>query len=72
MAFMLWNGLSKMLFLSSHDKVQSSSYMVSVTKTSAFSPPFDVTPAELITTIIAEKGIIKPNAEEIEAFWLRA
>jgi len=31
----------------------------------AYNPAFDVTPAELITGIITEKGIIKPNVEEI-------
>jgi S-methyl-5-thioribose-1-phosphate isomerase len=32
----------------------------------AKNPAFDVTPAELITGIITEKGIIKPNNEEIK------
>ena len=31
----------------------------------ALNPAFDTTPAELITGIITEKGIIKPNEEEI-------
>lgn len=32
----------------------------------AFNPAFDVTPAELITGIITEKGIIKPSKESIK------
>ncbi|HNY01885.1 MAG TPA: S-methyl-5-thioribose-1-phosphate isomerase [Bacteroidales bacterium] len=31
----------------------------------AFNPAFDVTPAELITGLITEKGIIRPSEEEI-------
>lgn len=35
----------------------------------AINPGFDVTPAELITGIITEKGIIKPTAENIQALF---
>jgi len=33
-------------------------------------PAFDVTPAELITAIITEKGVIKPTEEAIFALYL--
>ncbi|MBT7367808.1 S-methyl-5-thioribose-1-phosphate isomerase [Candidatus Woesearchaeota archaeon] len=32
----------------------------------AINPAFDITPAELITGIITEKGIVKPNVDEIK------
>jgi len=35
----------------------------------AINPGFDVTPAELITGIITEKGIIKPTAENIQVLF---
>jgi S-methyl-5-thioribose-1-phosphate isomerase len=38
---------------------------------SAFNPAFDVTPAQLITGIITEKGIIKPTKEAIVALFKR-
>ncbi len=37
---------------------------------SAVNPGFDVTPAELITGIITEKGIIKPTIENIKALFV--
>lgn len=36
----------------------------------AVNPGFDVTPAELITGIITEKGIIKPTVENIKALFI--
>jgi len=39
--------------------------LVTAPGSSAFNPAFDVTPASLITAIITEKGIIKPNKEDI-------
>ncbi len=39
--------------------------LVSSPGSEAINPAFDVTPAELITGIITEKGIIKPNFEDI-------
>ncbi len=40
--------------------------LVSAPGSQAINPAFDVTPAELITGIITEKGIIKPTIEEIQ------
>ncbi|MCI2255086.1 S-methyl-5-thioribose-1-phosphate isomerase [Domibacillus sp. PGB-M46] len=37
---------------------------------SVFNPAFDVAPAELITGIITEKGIVKPNKEAIAALFV--
>ena len=37
-------------------------------ESSGKNPAFDVTPAKYITGIITEKGVIKPNREEIEKF----
>lgn len=42
-----------------------SKILVSNPGSGAFNPAFDITPAELITGIITEKGIIKPNSENI-------
>jgi S-methyl-5-thioribose-1-phosphate isomerase len=44
-----------------HEKV-----LVSAPGSQAVNPAFDVTPAELISGIITEKGIIKPTIEEIQ------
>ncbi|MEN8119046.1 MAG: S-methyl-5-thioribose-1-phosphate isomerase [Bacteroidota bacterium] len=43
----------------------SKKVMVSAPGSNAINPAFDVTPAELITGIITEKGIIKPTEGEI-------
>jgi methylthioribose-1-phosphate isomerase len=37
----------------------------------AKNPAFDVTPAELITGFITEKGIIKPNNEAIKTLFVK-
>lgn len=45
---------------------QSNELLISNPGSGAFNPAFDVTPAELITGIITEKGIINPNEKEIK------
>ena len=35
-------------------------------------PAFDVTPAELVTAIITEKGIARANEKELLGFWPRS
>ena len=39
-------------------------FMICAPEVNVINPGFDVTPHELITGIITEKGILKPNFEE--------
>jgi len=56
----------EVLFLTGLNKVnKSEKIQISSPGSIAMNPAFDVTPAELITGIITEKGIIKPTGDEI-------
>ncbi|RLD72650.1 MAG: S-methyl-5-thioribose-1-phosphate isomerase, partial [Bacteroidetes bacterium] len=44
---------------------RSEKLLISAPGSKAINPAFDVTPAELITGIITEKGIIKPTEDDI-------
>lgn len=47
------------------DKVEKTRILVACPDAKAINPAFDVTPSELITGIITEKGIVKANYDEI-------
>ncbi len=53
-----------------NEQNQSEKILISSPDSQAINPAFDVTPAELITGIITEKGIIKPTEEEIVKLFL--
>jgi methylthioribose-1-phosphate isomerase len=55
--------VNKMSGIDEHHNIKE--VYISNPGSSAFNPAFDVTPAELITGIITEKGIIKPNIKDI-------
>ncbi|RLD54036.1 MAG: S-methyl-5-thioribose-1-phosphate isomerase, partial [Bacteroidetes bacterium] len=42
------------------------SFLICASDSKVINPAFDITPAKYITGIITEKGIIKPDADEIE------
>ena len=48
-----------------NNRNKSEKILISAPGSNAINPAFDVTPAELITGIITEKGIIKPTEDEI-------